>query len=267
MRKLVYIGTLALIVICLYACNDKKHINDAVVECVDTIEVSTIKVCDSLSYVAGAEVCNITAQVEFVYPKFYLSNEKTNELQGLYTMSVLDIQADSISLATAFPMFVEYLMNSYKEVNSLYDVENFEGDYELAKTCDVDVIITICYNRGSLLSVCKKESVMINGASPQVRHIYSTYNLAEMKRVTFAELVGEDNVVSVIELLKAKLRSDRNVKSDEELVDMGFYNIDNFGGNDNFYVTSDSVVWNYLLRELSVFEDVKISLSREDIGL
>lgn len=267
MRKLVYIGALALIAICLYACNDKKHINDAAVECVDTIEVSTIKVCDSLSYVAGAEVCNITTQVEFVYPKFYLSNEKTNELQGLYTLSVLDIQADSISLATAFPMFVEYLMNSYKEVNISFDEDNFEGDYELIKNCDVDVKITICYNRGALFSVCKKEVAIINGASPQVRHIYSTYNLTEMKRVTFAELVGEENVVSVIELLKAKLRNDTNAKNDEELADMGFYNIDNLGGNDNFYLTNDSVVWNYLPRELSVFEEVRISLSREEIGL
>ena len=55
--------------------------------------------------------------------------------------------------------------------------------------------------------------------------------------------------------------------NDGELVDLGFYNIDNLEANDNFYVTNDSVVWNYLPRELSVFDEVQIALSRKDITM
>lgn len=85
--------------------------------------------------------------------------------------------------------------------------------------------------------------------------------------MSFVDLVGEENVGDMIELLKAKLRSDVNAKNDDELVDLGFYNIDNLEANDNFYVTNDSVVWNYLPRELSVFDEVQIALSRKDITM
>ena len=44
-------------------------------------------------------------------------------------------------------------------------------------------------------------------------------------------------------------------------------NLDNLEANDNFYVTNDSVVWNYLPRELSVFDEVQIALSRKDITM
>jgi hypothetical protein len=117
------------------------------------------------------------------------------------------------------------------------------------------------------LSIGKEETVVINDKEPRVRHLYSTYNLEKMEKMSFVDLVGEENVGDMIELLKAKLRSDVNAKNDDELVDLGFYNIDNLEANDNFYVTNDSVVWNYLPRELSVFDEVQIALSRKDITM
>jgi hypothetical protein len=118
-----------------------------------------------------------------------------------------------------------------------------------------------------MLSIGKEETVVINDKEPRVRHLYSTYNLEKMEKMSFVDLVGEENVGDMIELLKAKLRSDVNAKNDDELVDLGFYNIDNLEANDNFYVTNDSVVWNYLPRELSVFDEVQIALSRKDITM
>ena len=118
-----------------------------------------------------------------------------------------------------------------------------------------------------MLSIGKEETVVINDKEPRVRHLYSTYNLEKMEKMSFVYLVGEENVGDMIELLKAKLRSDVNAKNDDELVDLGFYNIDNLEANDNFYVTNDSVVWNYLPRELSVFDEVQIALSRKDITM
>ncbi len=265
MNKLLYVGAIVLIAMYLCACEEKKQVGMSDMAVVDTVEVSTIKVCDTASYKAAEEDCKIEAQVEFTYPKFFVNKDKTDELQDLYTTSVLEIQADSMSLATAFPGYVEMLINSYKEVNGAYEGEDYEKDYEIAKTCNLQVKIAVLYNNYNLLSIGKEETVVINDKEPRVRHLYSTYNLEKMEKMSFVDLVGEENVGDMIELLKAKLRSDVNAKNDDELVDLGFYNIDNLEANDNFYVTNDSVVWNYLPRELSVFDEVQIALSRKDI--
>ena len=265
MMKQAIWGALSLIMICLYGCTGGKTESRIMVDG-DTVAMATISLHDTASYlITDNKKCNISADVEITYPKYYKDNENTEKLQKIYATSVLNILSDSVSLASAFPEFVENLINQYKENVNEDTEESLEVDYEPMKDCKLQVKIYPVYNAGGILSICKEEVAIIDEAAPARLHFYNVFNLSEMKKLETSNLFPEESFNQVVEALKTKLRSDLNVANDDELADMGYYNFDNLKVSENFYLTADSIVWIFLPRELSVLDEVRISLSKNEI--
>lgn len=265
MRKRIFFGALALIIICLCGCsNGKSKKNIKVVG--DTVAMATINLHDTMNYsIVDGKKCHISADVEITYPKTYIDNERTEQLQKLYATNVLNVLSDSVSLTSAFPHYVDDLINQYKENGVDVTDGDIEIDYEPMTDCQLQVRIYPVYNTEGLLSVCKEEIALVDDKLPAKRHFYYVFNLSEMEKLEISDIYTEEVINQVVELLKNKLRRDLNVASDDELADLGYYNFDNLTVSENFYLTSDSIVWNFHPRELSVLEEVRISLSRSEI--
>lgn len=265
MKKRMFFSALALIMICLCGCsNGKSEKNIKVVG--DTVAMATINLHDTMNYsIVDGKKCHISADVEITYPKTYIDNEKTEQLQKLYTTNVLNVLSDSVSLASAFPHYVDDLINQYKENGVDIADGDIEIDYEPMTDCKLQVRIYPVYNTEGLLSVCKEEIALVDDKLPAKRHFYYVFNLFEMDKLEISDIYTEEVINQVAELLKNKLRRDLNVVSDDELADLGYYNFDNLTVSENFYLTSDSIVWNFHPWELSVLEEVRISLSRSEI--
>lgn len=257
----------SLIVLCLCACSEGKNEIVAEVKC-DTVSLATINLHDTTSFlVPGGETCKIMADMEISYPKMYVDKERTEALQRLFSTMVLGVPSDSVSLATAFPQCMENMIARYKGIDGNYDEENGEFDYDVMTDCELSVKTYPMYNNCGLLGFCKEESAVVNGEQPSVRHYYYAFDLNKLCRIELTDLFSEENSGKVAEMLKEKLRVDMNVASDDELADMGYYNFDNIEPVDNFYVTKDSIVWTFLPRELSVKDEVRISLERKEIEM
>jgi hypothetical protein len=267
MRKLFIYGFLSLIIICLYACSNENIVksgNDQVD--VDTVSMAKINSCDSVIFtIIDGGTCVIKANIKLSYPVSYQCKEKTDALQALYANDILDISSDTASLASAFLYYMEKMINRYRDTYENVEKKDVEEEFDVIKRCDIEVETYSMFNNDKLLSLCKKESVLLNEEEKFSIHYFYTYDLDRMKRLTHVELCGEENEGELNEMLRIKLRNDMSANSDDDLVDMGYYNIDNLMVNDNFYITKDSVIWGYLQRELSVFDEVRISLPRETI--
>ncbi len=268
MKKNIKYYAYSLIMLCLCACSEgKNNTIKTEVNC-DSVSFATISLHDTINYAIGNdENCHISANVILSYPKMYVNKERTDVLQELFASSVLGITEDSITLATAFPQYKDKLIARYKESEENYDTDVIELDYDLMTDCRLSVKTFPVYNRGGLLCFCKQETAVINGKKPSVRHYYYAFDLNKMRQIGLSDLFQPENNDKVVELLKDKFRYDMNVSSNDELAYMGYYNFDNMVLTENFYITSDSIVWNYLPRELSVLDEVRISLSRNAIEL
>lgn len=257
----------SLIVLCLCACSEGKNEKVAEVNC-DTVSLATINLHDTTSFlVLGGKMCEISADMAISYPKMYVDKEKTEILQRLFSTIILGVSADSVSLATAFPQCMENLIARYKGIDDNYNEEIGEFDYEVMTDCKLSVKTYPMYNNAGLLGFCKEESAIVNGEYPLVRHFYYAFDLNKLCRIELSDLFSEENSSKVAEMMKDKLRADFNVLNDDELANMGYYNFDNIEPVDNFYVTTDSIIWNFLPRELSVMDEVRISLGRENIEM
>lgn len=267
MKKVIYCYAFSLIMLCLCACSEGKSESYAVIVG-DTVSLATISLHDTTSYMIGTdERCGISADVVISYPKLYVDKDKTETLQRLFSTSVLGVSSDSASLATAFPQYLENLIARYKENDGNFDEETLEPDYEVMTDCKLTVRTYPVYNAGGLLGFCKEETAVINVGEPSTRHFYYAFDLSNPARIELSDLFPDEYSGKVAEMLKAKLRADMNVTSGDELADMGYYNYDNIVAGDNFYVTGDSIIWNFLPRELSVLEEVRISLSKSAIEM
>lgn len=265
MKKQAFFTALLLIMTWLSGCKNEKAVKPSVSEC-DTVAMATINLCDTVDYSILNDVnSHISANVEITYPKTYVNNENTDALQKIYAKSVLNVSSDSSSLASAFSHYVDNLVNRY--VYNTYDLSDEEilSDYEPIVDCKLRVKIYPVYNADGLLSVCKEETSIIDDKTPEKRHFYYVINLLKMDKVEIYDIFSDESLTHVAELLKNKLRKDLNVANDDEFADLGYYNFDNLSVSENFYITADSIVWNYSPRELSVLNEVKISLSRNEI--
>lgn len=264
MKKLLLCNAFALILIGLCACSDGHTVAQADKAC-DTVLFAKVGLSDTLTYSILETKCDIQANVDISYPQKYVDNVKTESLQRLFTNVVLNIPGDSVSLASAFPLYVEHLMTTYREGDRAVSAEDIESDFELVQNCQLVVKIYDVYNKNGLMCVCKEERVQINEALPEVQHFYYTFDLEKLSRMRMSDMFDELKINALTEMLKKKLLKDMGAASYDELVDLGLYNLDNLSAVDNFYVSDDSIIWNYLPRELAVQDEVRVALSKERV--
>ncbi len=262
MKKLLFCSVLLLIMICLYSCGYSKSESKPIVFG-DTVVLAKISLHDTASYsIVESERCQIAADVDIVFPKFYMGEEKTAALQREFSKYVLGMEADTMTLASAFPEYVDILVERYK-VDAISDIKDIEVDYEPVSSCALTVKIYAMFNSGGIICFCNEEIAEINEKDSIDRHFYYVFDLSTMKRVRLEDLIAEEYNDRVTELLKNKLRTENDVLNDDELADRGFYNFDNMTVNRNFYVTAEGITWGFLPRELAVSEEVQVSLSYE----
>lgn len=247
---------LPLIITCLCACVNGKTEKQVLSN--DSIELATISLVDTLNDTINQVHCKINANVGISYPTKYMDKEKTEKLQKLFTEKVLDVADDSISLASAFPMYVKELVERYAiETAENYEVE-LGGILELE--CLLETTIKAVYNQNGIVCFEVRDSFTKNDQYYISKNNYYTFNLAEMRLVDVSDIFAEEDMAYISYQLKKQLKIVAGVHTEDELVELGFYNIDNVRVNNNFRIGNNGITWNYLPGELSVVEQIEITL-------
>lgn len=256
----------SILALCLGSCSGISHQKPAKLR--DSVILGQIEVRDTTSYLLnGSDKCKIFAEASIEYPKLYLNPEQTGKLQRLFSEVVLDIPSDSVPLplTNAFNRYVENQLSQYVNNNASIG-EDTEVDYEPVYNYNTIIKITVPFNENGILNFCKTETTKKNGKVTTTRHYYYTIDLNNMTRVELNNLFTDEAISDISDMLKSKLMAQLNVKNADELNDMGYFNIDNLVANNNFYLTEDGLTWNYLPRELSVIDEVQISLSYDSLS-
>ena len=261
MKKLIFAIFYTLLILSFYACGNAKS-ESLDMEFRDTVAMTTISICDSLSVELNEDKkCIMRVDAQITYPRLFVDRSKTDELQRLFSNGVLHVDSDTLSLASAFPVYLSQLMMDV--IDSEYD-ENRIGDNLASSECTINVNIIPIYNDGIHLSYCKECILSFLGEKSCIKE-FIVFGLDEMKELEFSDIYDIHAIGIVKTMLKDKLHNIYNVKNDDELSELGFYKIYDIEVNDNFYFTNDSVVWNYSQHDLSIFGDVSVALSRSDI--
>ena len=83
-------------------------------------------------------------------------------------------------------------------------------------------------------------------------HRYSNFDLEQMKLIEFNDLFIESSTDDLTMLIKSNLMKQLNAKTEDDVINMGYFNLDNLKPTTNFSIGTDGITWTYLPYEIAL---------------
>ncbi len=232
----------------------------------DSVKVAQTKVCDKSSLkMSNGEKCDISVTANITFPEQYKDSADTRKLQQLYALIVLDAN-DSVSLDEAVRDYASIYLDQNApnddDDESSADADGDDYDAINVESFDATINITPIYNKNGIVTFCKEEIIKKNGKVTLNTHHYYNIDLEAMAQVVINRLFKSSSLNDLCQLMKEKLMAQNNVKSEDELNELGYYNLPNLSVSNNFYFTDKGVTWSFEPNELAInaVGEPKISL-------
>ena len=220
-------------------CTEGGEKRDSVTFAVDSLAVT------SQFKKSNGELCRQQVNIKINYPKRYRDAKSLQRLQALYAKLLLDAPD---SLAASLPAAMSGLARALtmSDAATEQDITAIEEwDVVDVDSLTVNVLVTPVFNSHDIVSLCKQEIMMKNGRETSRIHRYFNIDLEAMARVEVNRLFKDVCVEDVCKLLRAQLLKQNHVAQEEQLNELGYYNLPNISVTDNFYFTPEGLVWSY----------------------
>lgn len=267
--RLLIISSL-LIFVPLIGCQTKKNAekNEK-----NNIEFKGYSSVDSIKL--GNNEClqdKVTIKVEANIPTFYLNQSQSQKLYSIFSNVVFGL--DSVTLDPQ--KMVNSMVESYKlrfDGTQVCEDEECEGvdDYGTHKhplSLNTTLKIYPTFNQNGILTVCKEKIMQYVGETTSKEHQYYNFDLSQMKIIELNDLFSEESIERINELLKNKLMVQNNVSKEDDLIELGYFNLDNLFASNNFLINEKGLTWNFMPLEIGCFNtgETQIFLPYEDLS-
>ncbi|MGN0228315.1 MAG: RsiV family protein [Muribaculaceae bacterium] len=234
----------------------------------DTVAIASVAKSDTswFALTTGGR-CDVDANVNINYPAGYKDAESTQKLQHMFVQYVLEL-ADSVGFDESPEQYLRGMLSQYG-ISSDEKAEHVEDDYVSVYRYSNSTDIGVVFNRGNILSFCRSEVIKKNDKVTMSTHRYVNFDLKNMSLIDVSNLFNESVLDNVATLLKEKLKKQNGVDSDDALIDLGYFNLDNLRVTNNFYIKDESVVWSFVPYEISLYSvgETEIELTFDEMSM
>ncbi len=243
-------AVLALIVLIMGSCGGLRH--KSVELSADSVKLRTVTVIDTTSYMLGnAQKCSVTAEAAITFPEGYKDEATTEQLQKLFASSVLDVQADSMQIDSAFARYAKNVLGQYGEEQD--EVEYDKDERVVVSNYNSRTVIKPTYNKNGIITFEKEEVTMKNEKVTMTTHSYINISLRSMGVIEMSNIFAEDVLADVSDLLKRKLLQQLGAKDEGDLIDMGYFNLDNVVAHGNFAIGDEGISWTFGIYDIACY--------------
>ena len=202
---------------------------------------------------SNGERCTIEAEATIDYPVSTHEGTRVDSLQRLFAAYVLE-SGDSLSLQDAMHQVVANSMHQYDFMQEPYgdEVAAEDGDDMNTLKYSTSTRVTLTFNRNGVVTFERVDVVKKNDKVTSVTHRYYSFNVDTQSFIDVTHLFREDALADVCQLLKQQLLAQNNASGNEQLNDLGYFNVENISVTRNFYFDEQGVTWSYLPNELAV---------------
>lgn len=227
-----------------------KHDND------DTVAVAVDTMSFNGAFIkSNGMVCRQRVTLKVTYPSKFKDERTLARLQHLFATTVLDAP-DSVDLAQAIPLYgrsiiiqdtPQVAMNAPADT-TLYDDDGAAGVDSIATAINV----TVQYNAHNILTVCREEIVTKNNLETSRLHRYFNLDLEAMALIEVNRMFKDISIDDITTLLTKQLMEQNEVTTEDQLNDMGYFNLPIVEVSNNFYFTHAGLTWSYEPNTLAV---------------
>ena len=217
------------------------------------VTVKTQQLSDKSSFtMSNGERCTITADASIDYPVTIREGMPIDSLQRLFASYVLE-SGDSLSLQEAMRQVVANSMHQYDFMQEPVNKnEADEGADQTTLKYATSTRISPIYNKHGVVTFERVDVVKKNNKVTSVTHRYYSFDVETQSFIDVNHLFRDDALADVCQLLKQQLLTQNNVTGNEQLNDLGYFNVENITVTPNFYFDDNGVTWSYLPNELAV---------------
>ena len=215
--------------------------------------VTTEQLSDNSSFaMSNGERCTIVADATIDYPVSAGEGVPMDSLQRLFAAYVLE-SGDSLSLQDAMRQVVSNSMHQYDFMQEPVAKDEADESSDLATLkYATSTRVTPIYNRNGVVTFERVDVVKKNDKVTSVTHRYYNFDVETQTFIDVNRLFRDDAVADVCQLLRQQLLNQNNVSGNEQLNDLGYFNVENIMVTRNFYFDDKGVTWSYLPNELAV---------------
>ena len=217
---------------------------------------------------SNGERCTIIADATIEYPVSTWNGMAVDSLQRLFAAYVLE-SGDTLSLQDAMRQVVANSMHQYDFMDEpMGEEEAGEVDDLSTLTYATSTRITPIYNKNGVVTFERVDVVKKNDKVTSVTHRYYSFDVETQTFIDVNRLFRDDAVADVCQLLKQQLLKQNNASGNEQLNDLGYFNVENITVSRNFFFDEGGVTWSYLPNELAVeaVGDPKITIYYGELG-
>ena len=235
------------------------------------VTVKTQHLSDTSAFtMSNGERCSIIAEATIDYPVTAVDGAAIDSLQRLFAAYVLE-SGDTLSLQDAMRQVVANSMHQYDFMAEPISVdeaaEASEGDDLNTLKYATSTRVTPIYNKNGVVTFERVDVVKKNDKVTSVTHRYYSFDAETQTYIDLNRLFRDDAITDVCQLLKQQLLKQNNATGNEQLNDLGYFNVENISVTRNFYFDDKGVTWSYLPNELAVeaVGEPKITIPYSDL--
>jgi len=204
---------------------------------------------------SNGERCTIFADATIDYPVSMAEGVVLDTLQRLFAAYVLE-SGDTLTLSEAMRQVVANSMHQY---DFMAEPVNNDVAVEVGEEADLNTLkyatstrVSPIYNKNGVVTFERVDVVKKNDKVASVTHHYYSFDVEAQAYIELNHLFRDDAVADVCQLLKQQLLKQNNAAGNEQLNDLGYYNVENITVTRNFYFDDNGITWSYLPNELAV---------------
>lgn len=265
MRKniLVIIASLALVALFATSCFNKEK----------GIKFDNLAIKEQVYLFADNDTTKPFANVEidFTYPKNYKSKEDLLKLQKIFIGTFFnDMSYDSLSPKEALNAYFDKYTNDYRNLGNQYyeDMGNLEGDnqpswywYQLFKSNE------ILFEDESILSYSVEHYYYEGGAHGSLSAMYYTIDLNNLTTITEENIFKPNFHHLLTERIVENLMKKYDVTTPEDLLNEGFFDINDIAPNNNFWLNNQGVHYIFNQYEIAPYSmgPIEVTIPYQEI--
>lgn len=217
------------------------------------VTVMTQKLSDKSAFtMTDGKRCTIASEAIIDYPVSSGKGMPVDSLQRLFASTVLE-SGDTLSLHEAMRQVVANSMHQYDFMQEPVDKnEADEGEDVATLKYSTSTRVTPIYNKHGVVTFERVDVVKKNDKVTSVTHRYYSFDVETQTLVDVSRLFRDDAVADVCQLLRQQLLQQNNASGNEQLNDLGYFNVENLMVTSNFYFDDKGVTWSFLPNELAV---------------
>ena len=217
------------------------------------VVVKSQRLNDKSSFtMANGERCTIISEATIDYPVNSGDGHAVDSLQRLFAAYVLE-SGDSLSLKDAMRQVVANSMHQYDFMDEqTADAMADEGEGETTINYATSTRVTPVYNHNGIVTFERVDVVKKNDKVTSVTHRYYSFDVETQTYIDVVRMLRDDAMADVCQLLRSQLLAQNNATSNEQLNDLGYFNVENITVTSNFFFDENGVTWSYLPNDLAV---------------